>query len=96
MKELDLLRTRIDQIDSQIAILFEERMKVSREIGLVKLQNNLQILDKKRETLVKTSREEFIDDKTFLPYWNELLDCILKLSKEYQWTLKEDSPYPKK
>ena len=96
MKELDLLRTRIDQIDSQIAILFEERMKVSREIGLVKSQNNLQILDKKRETLVKTSREAYINDKTLLPYWNELLDCILKLSKEYQWTLKEDSLYPKK
>ena len=96
MKELDLLRDRIDNIDSQIARLFEERMKVSREIGLVKLKNNLQILDKEREALVKTNRENLMDDKSLLPYWNELLDCILKLSKEYQWTLKEDSPYPRK
>ena len=47
--ELNELRNQIDQIDKEMAVLFEKRMKIVKQIGEYKKENNLPILDKKRE-----------------------------------------------
>lgn len=49
MKNLDESRNYLDEIDSQIVHLLENRMKVSEEIGIIKLNNNLNTEDSNRE-----------------------------------------------
>ena len=55
--ELNELRNQIDQIDKEMAVLFEKRMKIVKQIGEYKKENNLPILDKKREEEVIEKNE---------------------------------------
>ena len=96
MDELERLREEIDGIDRELASAFERRMKVAGRIGLVKKRNGAAVLDEKREQTVLESRRSYIDDPALLPYWEEELKCLMKLSRDYQWTLNEDSPSLKK
>ena len=49
MKNLDESRKMLDEIDSQIVYLLENRMKISEEIGIIKLNSNLETEDSNRE-----------------------------------------------
>ena len=49
MKNLDESRKMLDEIDSQIVHLLENRMKISEEIGIIKLNSNLKTEDSNRE-----------------------------------------------
>lgn len=49
MKNLDESRKNLDEIDSQIVHLLEKRMKISKEIGIIKANNNLSTEDSGRE-----------------------------------------------
>ena len=49
MKNLDESRKILDEIDSQIVSLLERRMKISKEIGIIKANNNLNTEDSSRE-----------------------------------------------
>ena len=46
---LEELRVKIDETDKEIVKLFEERMKIAKEIGDYKKDNNLPVLDVLRE-----------------------------------------------
>lgn len=48
-EQLGALRTRIDEIDSQMLPLFRERMEIAGKVAEVKAENNLSILDAGRE-----------------------------------------------
>ena len=52
MKNLDESRKNLDEIDSQIVHLLEKRMEISKEIGILKLNNNLKTEDSGREDQV--------------------------------------------
>lgn len=54
--QLDVLREEIDSIDNQLLELISKRMKVSKEIGIFKKENNLKPLDSKRWKEVLDSR----------------------------------------
>lgn len=96
MDELERLRQEIDGIDRELASAFERRMKVAGRIGLVKAKSGAAVLDEAREQAVLESRRGYINDPALLPYWEEELKCLMKLSRDYQWTLREDSPSLKK
>jgi chorismate mutase/prephenate dehydratase len=49
MSEIEQLRKKIDQLDSQILELINQRMTISIEIGKIKHKNNTQIIDPERE-----------------------------------------------
>ena len=49
MSELDNARKKINEIDEQMAKLYEERMKCSYKVAEYKIQNALPILDANRE-----------------------------------------------
>lgn len=61
MKNLDESRKTLDEIDSQIVHLLERRMKVSKEIGLIKLNKNLKAEDSDREGQIIKRLENRID-----------------------------------
>ncbi|WCM42227.1 chorismate mutase [Flavobacterium sp. CBA20B-1] len=57
--EMQLFRTRIDEIDTQILRLLKDRMQIADEIGMLKKAKNVAVLQPERwqEVLIKMSRE---------------------------------------
>ncbi len=49
MDDLKKMRSTIDSIDNQIIDLLLKRYDLSKEIGMYKKENNIQVLDLKRE-----------------------------------------------
>lgn len=49
LKNLTQLRKKIDLLDEQILKLLEKRAQISRDIGKLKLQNNLPVYNPERE-----------------------------------------------
>ena len=49
MKKLPDFRKEIDKIDLDICNLIAKRIKITHQVGLYKLKNNLRFEDKKRE-----------------------------------------------
>jgi len=57
--KLDELRSEIDTLDEQILVLFDERQRVSKQIGFIKNENGWPIVDEKRKALALSTRLEF-------------------------------------
>jgi len=79
MTNLNDQRIRINDIDSQILKLLENRMKISKEIGEIKLKNDLPIYNSERE---KTK----CSDNMVKEIW----EIIFKHSRDIQISLKCD------
>lgn len=94
--ELDELREKIDSIDTRIAGLFEQRMSAVRLIGEYKLAHGLPTEDAAREAEHINKTGELLSDKDLIPYWEKFLEGLFRISKEYQWTLKDGCPSRKK
>ena len=91
MDELTRLREEIDSIDKELVSIFERRMEVSARIGEVKRIMGSCILDAEREKEVLESRKGYLKNAALLPYWEKEVKTLIELSKDYQWTLREDS-----
>ena len=54
MEQLDLneLRGRIDQVDSQLTALFLQRMEIVEQVARYKLERGMQVLQPEREQAV--------------------------------------------
>ncbi len=61
MKDLSKLREEIDSIDSQLLTLLSERIKLVREVGEYKKENNLPIVDPVREQKIIDQKIEQAD-----------------------------------
>lgn len=81
MKEL---REKIDQIDSEIIRLFEERMNVVNDVADFKKANNIPILDSKRETEKLQDVSEKVKNKELEPHAHILFETLFELSRSHQ------------
>lgn len=77
------LRGKIDEIDAQLVKLFSERMEIAAGIAKYKKENNLPVLDPKRErekiaSIIQQTPEALQD------YTPILYDLIFELSRAYQ------------
>ncbi len=77
------LRISIDQIDSQIIDLFQQRMNLCAQVASYKEANNLPIFDAAREkekieSIMASANPEMAD------YAASLFSKIMDISKEYQ------------
>ena len=52
MKDLSKARDEIDNIDTQIIKLFEQRMDIVKDVANYKIENNLPVLDSSRENMM--------------------------------------------
>lgn len=52
MKDLSKARDEIDNIDTQIIKLFEQRMDIVKDVANYKIENNLPVLDSSRENIM--------------------------------------------
>lgn len=84
MKKLNLQRKKIDRIDRKLAQLFEKRMKVASEIAHLKKEKNLPIFDANREEEICKRETEYIKSSELKPFYLELLQKIMELSKKWQ------------
>ena len=84
MKELDQLRTEINGIDTEMASLFEKRMKVCGQIAEYKKKNGLSVRDLTREAELIEKNRSLINDPTLEPYYVRFLKNTVEVSCEYQ------------
>lgn len=91
MTKLDEYRIKLDEIDSKIISLYEERMNLVKKVLDYKTENNLPILDKSREDLMLKKNLEKISNKELAKYYHDVLSGFLKASKDYQSDLKSKS-----
>ena len=84
MKDIKELREKINEIDRQLATLYENRMNAAKDIAEYKLTNNLAILDKKREKEVLDRNLSYISDEDLLPLYAKFVKEMMNQSKSYQ------------
>lgn len=84
MDKLEELRLQINDIDKSLAELFEKRMKLAKEIGEYKKENNLPILDEKREEEVILRNLSYIKTNELKEYYEKFIKEVVSLSKDYQ------------
>ncbi len=87
MAKLDEARKKINQIDQQMAELFIERMKASKEVALHKMEHALPIYDALREQEVINKNSELIADITLREYYINFLKDVMNISKQYQYRI---------
>ena len=84
MNRLSEIRDRINQIDSNLLKLWEERMNICTEVADYKKENNLPVLDTKREEellyRISSMAEKDKEDMAVALY-----QTIMSLSKSYQY-----------
>ena len=84
MTELESARAEINNIDKQMAELFERRMEMSAQIGDYKRRHALPVLDLQREHELKEKNLSYIKNDTLKPLYIDFLTKLMALSREYQ------------
>ncbi len=79
---LENLRKEIDEIDELIIQLLDDRIQIVQEIGDYKKSNNIEVLDKTRESLIyeKINGMDIENKKTIVKIYQELMN----ITKEVQ------------
>lgn len=89
MSQLNLteIRQRIDEIDTEIVNLFEDRLAVCREVAEYKIENHKNVLDREREQqkiqLVKSHARNAFNEKGI----EELYTQIMSISRKLQYRI---------
>ena len=89
MNKIEKARTTINEIDREIASLFEERMKAVEDVISYKIENNLPIFDEKREVEVIKKNSALIQDEKYKKYYIEFIQMMMDISKKYQKDILE-------
>ena len=84
MNNLEQARLVINEVDKELVELFKKRMAASKIIALYKKENNIAVLDKKREEALVEKNLKLLDDKELEKYYLIFLEGILNASKDYQ------------
>lgn len=82
--KLEEIRLQINNIDKEMAKLFEERMNCVKNVALYKKEHNLPILDASREQKVIENNVLFINDDSVKKYYESYIKMVMNISKEYQ------------
>lgn len=84
MKSLEESRAAIDAVDREIVRLFEERMKLCRDVARYKIANGLPVLDRSREEKVLESRAAMLQDASWTDSVRALFEQVMALSRAEQ------------
>ena len=83
MKDLLTLRKAINEIDNRIIELWKERMELCLSVAQYKKENNLLVLDVKREKEL-LDRVGNLAGEDLDSYCRELYEKIMEISRDYQ------------
>ena len=84
--ELKECRNKLDVIDSQIILLFCERMETVKQVAEYKKAHDLPILAPGREKEI-LERVAALSGEELAPYAKTLFETLMYVSREYQKTL---------
>ena len=90
MTRLEKDRQKIDEIDAQIAQLFEKRFETVRDVIAYKIENRLPILNSEREKEITEKNVARISDEDVKPYFEAWFKDLLALSKEFQRQIQDE------
>ena len=82
--DMKKLREQIDEIDSKILKLYEERMDVVRGIGEYKIANNLPVYDAAREDAKLDEVFASVSNKEYADGAAQLFITLMQASRELQ------------
>ena len=82
MSKLDAIRTKINEIDRQMATLFEERMEISREIAEYKKEQGLPVYDANREQALIKQNLTYVKNKDIQDAYISFLRHTMDVSKQ--------------
>ena len=77
-------RERINEIDEEMARLFERRMQAARTIAQYKSENGLPVCDPVREEQILKQNAAQIEDAALRSYYESFFQHCMALSREYQ------------
>jgi len=89
MNDLDKARQTINEVDKQMAALFEKRMEAAKEVAYYKQKNGIPITDAAREAEVIERNSTLISNEDLRSYYINFLRSNMELSKNYQHRLLE-------
>lgn len=84
MERLNNLRVEIDNIDKQMAKLFEQRINLVKQIAQVKKEINYPSYDQGRETFILIRNGAYIEDKDIRMMYFEMMRKQFELTKKMQ------------
>ena len=84
MDQLQKYRNEIDNIDKQITELFEKRMDISKEIAICKKEQEIGILNAKREEEVIQKNISYLKNKEYRLVLAGFFKNLMNLSKLLQ------------
>lgn len=82
--KLDSARETINEIDKEMIKLFKKRMKAVMDVVEYKIENNMPVLDSKREKDLVEKNISLLDDKSLDEYYKTFMEGVLKSSKDFQ------------
>lgn len=82
-------RKTISEIDKEIAVLFEARMRAAQAVAEYKKVNGLPIEDLVREAQLLESNSNLISDEEIRSYYINFQKNVMRLSKDYQRKLND-------
>jgi monofunctional chorismate mutase len=89
MNKLEQARTIINEVDQQMAALWEKRMQAVQQVVAYKMEHHLPVFDAAREAEVIARNTALINDETLKPYYVEMLQLMMEISKKYQREIME-------
>lgn len=89
MTDLEKARNTIDDIDREMARLFEERMNAVCQVAAYKRANNLPFEDAQREATVLANNIGRITNEEYRLYYARFLKSVMKVAKDMQGDLSD-------
>ena len=84
MDSLQEARAEINEIDKEMAGLFERRMQAAKVIAEYKKERGLRIYDAQRERALIEDNSAYINDYDIRTYYTKFLGDVMAVSKQYQ------------
>lgn len=84
MSDLKKVRQEINEIDKEMAALFEKRMKAVGNVAEHKKSVGMPIFDEKREKEVVAKNSEYVNDPVIREHYVNFITETMKVSREYQ------------
>jgi chorismate mutase / prephenate dehydratase len=83
MLDLNVIREQIDGIDKQLVDLFEQRMKLTKEVAEYKIQTGKKVLDTQRERAKIEAVTKLVKNEANVHAIDDLFSQIMANSRPY-------------
>lgn len=90
MDSIETIRKKINDIDREIAKLYEERMELMKDVAQFKIENKKPILDLEREKKVIQNNSSYINNPDLRPLYVEFIQFIMDQGKSIQENIVEN------